>query len=136
MNTRSRGTSTLSKMTNASCSSNRPDSGWLKSSRGSETLSRQRNLSPGVAIGMLKVSACAPAAFGIGWLGYTAISSENGAKVASTRAPRTRMPCAVSSTLCSCVASRPVGVLPLPLSTVAWISVWVRLRSLRAMNFW
>ena len=60
-------------------------------------------------------------ASGIGWLGYTAISSANGASVASTRAPRTRMPCSVSSTLCNCVSSKPVGTLPLDLSIVAWI---------------
>ena len=41
---------------------------------------------------------------GMGCPGYTRSSSANGASVASTRAPRTMMPCSVSSALCSATA--------------------------------
>ena len=57
MNTRSRGTSTSSKITKASCSSKRLDSGWSKRLAGADTLSRHRNFSPGVLIGMQNDSA-------------------------------------------------------------------------------
>ena len=45
MNSRSRGTSTSSKITKASCSSKRLDSGWSKRLPAVETLSRQTGLS-------------------------------------------------------------------------------------------
>ncbi len=56
MNTRSRGTSTSSKITKASCSSKRLESGWSTALR-ALMLSRQRNLRPGVAIGIENDSA-------------------------------------------------------------------------------
>ena len=58
MNTRSRGTSTLSKITNASCSSKREDSGRSKGcAPGAEALSRHRKISPGVSTGIENASA-------------------------------------------------------------------------------
>ena len=57
MNRRSRGTSTSSKITKASCSSKRLDSGWSKRLADAETLSRHRNFRPGALIGMQKDSA-------------------------------------------------------------------------------
>ena len=69
MKTRFRGTSTLSKMTNASCSSKRPDRGWSKRLSGKDTLSRQMNFRPGVSMRMQNDSAWRRLASGIGWLG-------------------------------------------------------------------
>ena len=57
MKTRSRGTSTSSKITNASCSSKRLDSGWSNLFGGVAQLSRQMNFSPGVSIGTQNDSA-------------------------------------------------------------------------------
>jgi hypothetical protein len=56
--TRSQGTSTSSKTAMQSISSKRLDRGWSKRERGSgDTVSRQMNVSPGVAVGMPKASA-------------------------------------------------------------------------------
>ncbi len=65
MNTRSRGTSTSSKITNASCSSKRDDSGRSKClAPGVDTGSRHRNTRPGVSIGIEKLSAYSGGASG------------------------------------------------------------------------
>ena len=69
MKTRSRGISTSSKMTNASCSSKRLDNGWSNRLDGVERLSRQRNFSPGALIGTQKDSAYLSAPVGSGWAG-------------------------------------------------------------------
>src|SRR5258708_1447755 len=52
MNSRWRGTSTSSKITKASCSSNRLERGWEKGLGPVATLSRHRNFSRGALIGM------------------------------------------------------------------------------------
>ena len=137
MNTRSRGTSTSSKITNASCSSKRVDSGRSKRSLpGAEALSRHRNTSPGVSIGMLKLSAYSGGApGGSGWPGYTASSSANGARVARMRAPRTTIPWAVVPTLCNGTAL-PANAWSVARSTVGWMIVCVRRESSRASCRW
>src|SRR5262245_33058967 len=136
MCTRSRGTSTSSKITNASCSSKRLESGLSKRLPDDDTLSRQMNLMPGVDTGTQKASAYASVPGGDGCPGYTAISSANGASVARIRAPRTTMPCAVSATLCSATSLPGAGLSPFDLSIVGCTIVCVSAKSLLAMYCW
>ena len=112
MNTRSRGTSTSSKITNASCSSKRLDSGWSNRLPGAHAVAAEE-LEPGrrhrdrerqrVGVGSRRAADAA---------GYTASSSANGARVARIRAPRTTMPCAVSATLWSATSLPAAGASP------------------------
>jgi len=58
MKSRSRGTSTSSKITKASCSSKRVDRGRSNTvAPGAEALSRHMKISPGVSTGIEKASA-------------------------------------------------------------------------------
>ena len=136
MKIRSRGTSTSSKIANASCSSSRDDSGWSKEFDPTvAALSRQRKINPGVSIGLAKLSAYASVASpGNGRPGYTVISSANGARVARMRAPRTMMPVDISATLCS-GTGLPANDRSFTRSIVGWTIVWVRDKSSRAIIF-
>ena len=94
------------------------------------------NLRPGVDIGIEKQIA-----YLLSWSlrsepGYTASSSAKGASVASMRAPRTRIPFSVSSTLWSETSPAACSASATERSTCGLMSVCVSDRSLSRMNFW
>ena len=132
-NTRSQGTSTLSKKATASISSKREPRGWSKWERLRSKLSRHWNFSPGVSQGMAKAKDVGLGAlFGsmCDAVGYRAISSESGARVASTRAPWTIIPASVSLTTDRAKSVRSSrAVAPGARLRCRFKRVWVRTRS-------
>ena len=100
----------------ASISSNRLPAGWSKCDRPKSSESRHWNFSPSVSQGMANPKAylpSSPAGTRRVRAGYTAISSDSGPSVASTRAPRTTMPASVSLTTDSATSVRSSkGVAP------------------------
>ena len=96
------------------------------------------NFIPGVAHGRAKENACRLASSPSKWVrvGYTAISSEIGPRVARMRLPRTTIPASVSlitvSATWSSILSNTVGLR----LRCRFTNVWVRVTSLSRMYSW